>query len=495
MTGQGVETARTRYKRFKDCVGGCESTNPKESNICARVNLAEGSFMDASTRDWWKESPGEGPPAPARPASDPAGWERQLFTPPGGWLRFESGWLKPDQTLRNLETVVSLLQKAGEGLNTIEDLVEDMSTAVNSALKHGQWGDAPPEELSALVRTRLNQMAEVTRQCRFHGRGLLDGQSGVTGVGTGVIFVRGGANTQTSPTEGYAVVVQHLPTQAWLQGHVPLTEAWLTAEEELFLADGEVFVRCRTRAGESATEFLERLHREVQTAGLELEVGLNAQGLLKIRHHQYGSQQKFKGCSYKTPLLSSKPGKMEWSRRGRDIEGTLAGEPGFGIGRMLVGYLDNTHTSELAAVWRGGRRESDGEVGRLYLIQNALTFQEGEAEGEAPVRLCLPSFHPKQCGRWMDLPSGFGCLDEMRFSTWMEVRDSLHMLFAVSCEVDDWKENVQNWIKRYQGQAMTCLRRGRIGLGLPVAEAPGTREEAEHMAKLLCSLIRKSGGQ
>ena len=449
--------------------------------------------MEATTRTRRNKSRGEAPWFTPGTTPEPTGWDRLDLSPPGGWLRFESGWLKPDQMLKNLETVVSLLQKAAEGINGIEGLINDMSIMVNTALGNGRWEDAPPEELGASVRTRLNQMAEITRQCRFYGRGLLDGQSGVTGVGTGVTFVRGGANTITSPADGYEVIIQQLPVQAWIKGSVPITEAWLAAEEEIFLADGEVFVRCRTQSGESVPDFMTRLRREVQTAGLDLEVDLNAQNFLVVRHHQYGSQQKFKGCSYKTPLLSRKPGKIEWSRRGRDIHGTLSGEPGFGIGRMLVGYLDNANTSELAVVWRGGRRKENGHAGQVYLMQNALTFQDGEAEGDPPVRISLPSFHPRHCGRWMDLPSGYTSLDDMRFTTWPEVRDSLHLLFAVSSEVDDWKENVQNWTKRYQGQAMSCLRRGRSGIaGLP-AENTTTQEEAERMAQLLCSLIRKSG--
>ncbi len=230
-----------------------------------------------------------------------------------------------------------------------------------------------------------------------------------------------------------------LPRRAWMLGGVGLTEDWLWAEQEVFLAEGENYVRLRPYRREPVAAFLARLHEEVEAAGLELEVGLTAQKRLLVRHHQFGSQAKFKGASAATPLLSRRPGKVEWSRKGRDIQGTIGGEPAFGIGRMLIGYLDNPHTSELAVVWRGGRVD-EGSGGRVYLVQNGLGFQDREDLTRPQARISLPSFNTRQLGRWLDTPSGFGSLDGLRLGSWQEARDALHLLFAVSCELDDWKE-------------------------------------------------------
>jgi len=164
---------------------------------------------------------------------------------PGGWLQFESGWLSTDQALKNLETIVSLLQQAQDGLSGIDTLLEDAIAAVNLAWSKGDKAGATPEGISETVWTRLNQIDEIARQCRFHGRGLLDGQCSVVGIGLGVDFIRGGANTHSSPPEGYPVTIDVLPSRAYILGGVSLEEDWVRAEEEIFLAEGEHFVRYR----------------------------------------------------------------------------------------------------------------------------------------------------------------------------------------------------------------------------------------------------------
>ena len=414
-----------------------------------------------------------------QPSVTVAGGRRVLR--PGGWLRFESGWLSTEQALKNLETIVSLLQRAQEGLSGIDTLLDDAIATVSDAWNKGDKTHPPPDGISETVWTRLNQIGEIVRQCRFYGRGLLDGQCSVVGAGLGVDFIRGGANTQPSPPDGYAVRIEELPSRAFMLGGVSLAEDWVRAEEEIFLAEGEHFVRYRIGPEETEHSLLAGLREQVRLAGLDLQVGLTAQGRLLVRHNQYGSQYKFKGCSFRTPLLSKRPGKVEWSRKGRDIQGLLGGEPAFGIGRMLVGYLDNDATSELAVVWHGGRLE-EGRSARCFVVQNGLSFQDGTGTDNAPVRLVLPVMYPRQLGRWMETPSGYRCLADVRFESWQELRDALHLLLAVSFDLEDWRDRVQGWIKRYQNQALACLRRSSPLRELPAADERVTAAQAERMA-------------
>ena len=400
---------------------------------------------------------------------------------PGGWLRFESGWLSTEQALKNLETIVSLLQRAQEGLGGIDALLDDAIAAVSEAWNHGDKTQPPPEGIGATVWTRLNQIDEVVRQCRFYGRGLLDGQCSVVGVGVGVDFIRGGANSRSSPAEGYPVRIDVLPSRACILGGVSLAEDWVRAEEEIFLAEGEHFVRYRIGPAETEQSLLAGLREQVRLAGLDVQIGLTAQRRLIVRHNQYGSQYKFKGCSFRTPLLSKRPGKVEWSRKGRDIQGLLGGEPAFGIGRMLVGYLDNDATSELAVVWHGGRLE-EGRCARCFVVQNGLNFQDGSGTENAPVCLVLPVMYARQLGRWMETSSGYRCLSDVRFDSWQELRDALHLLLAVAFDLEDWRERTQNWIKRYQNQALACLRRSSPLRELPAADERVTAAQAERMA-------------
>jgi hypothetical protein len=285
------------------------------------------------------------------------------------------------------------------------------------------------------------------------------------------------------------VDIQVLPTRALLLGGVSLDDDWVRAEEEIFLAEGEHFVRYRPGARETAAGMLAALREQTHAAGLDLHIGLTAGGRLSVRHNKVGSQYKFKGASFKTPLLSKRPGKVEWSRKGRDIQGTLGGEQAFGIGRMLVGYLDNEHTSELSVLWEGGRLE-EGRLARCCVTQNAIVFQDGAEQDDEPVRITLPAFYTAPLGRWLESPSGCRGLGEMRFATWEELRDALHLLMAVSFEAEEWRERVAGWVKRYQNQALATLRKGEPFRDAVPLDERVSAGQAERMARQLRRLIR-----
>lgn len=426
--------------------------------------------------------PGQEPRTVPPPAESDARLPR-----PAGWLRFAQGPLTHDQVLKNLEQIVSLLQTAQIGLGQIDTLLQELTTALSVGWSQRQHHPAPPDEMRALVAKRMATIEEIARECRFHGRGLLDGQSGAVGSGKGLVFVRGGPNTATSPPEGYEARITEFPTRAAIVGGVTLNEDWVWAEREIFLAEGDRYVRFAPKRNESVLAFLADLQDQVRAAGLDLEVGLTRQRRLAVRHTQYGSQFRFKGSSLTTPLLSRRPGKIEWSRKGKDIQGTLGGEPAFGIGRMLVGFLDNEKTSELAVVWKGDLAPP-GAGYRCQVLQNGILFQDGADPESPPLRISVPSFQPPHLGRWVDTRSGFASLAALRVDAWQEVLDGLYLLLAVQGEVIEWKDRLRAWIERYQNRALLSLRQG---MGMTVTRSVDSERalRAERMASVLLDHI------
>ena len=409
---------------------------------------------------------------------------------PSGWLRFARGNLSQEQLLRNLEQIVSVLQTAAAGLDQMDSVLQELTVVLGAHWSRRQQLPEPPEALRGYLAQRFQALDEIVRACKFHGRGLLDGQSGVVGTGKGVVFIRGGQNTQTAPPGGYEVRITDLPSRAAIIGGVAVSDDWIWAEREIFLAEGDRYVRCSPTRNEPLHDFLGRLQEQVRSTGLDLEVGLTRQRRLMVRHTQYGSQFRFKGSSLTTPLLSKRPGKLEWSRKGRDIQGTLAGEGAFGIGRMLVGFLDNECTSELAVVW-GADPPPDGKDYRCAAVQNGIEFQDGDQPDSERLRFSIPSFQTSQLGRWVDTRSGFGALGDVRVESWLQVLDGLYLLLAVQGEVIEWKERVRSWIERYQNRAAVSLRRG-----MPVPPAPRSGEtertsQAERMANLLREAVHQ----
>lgn len=409
---------------------------------------------------------------------------------PGGWLHFETGWLSTEATLRNLETIISLLQTTNASLITIDETLMDALEVIQAAWRTGDRTEPPPVELKRLIGRRLRAMDETVRNCTFHGRGLLDGQSGVVGWGRGVVFVRGGPHTLASPPEGYPVTITGIPSRATMTGGVAVHESWLRDEQEIFLAEGDRYMRFQCLENPTVEDFVTDLQQSVRAAGLDLEVGLTRNRRLMVRHGQYGSQFKFKGCSRQTPLLAKRPGKLEWSRRGQDIKGSLAGEPAFGIGRLLIGYLDNPETSELSVLWPGPAAMEESDP-RVFVVQNGLNFKDREQE-DSDTKICLPALYSHQVGRWMETGSAYGALRNVRFETWQEVSDSLHMIYAVVSEIDDWEERMKRWIKRYQNRAMVYLRRGLPLSGIEPGEG-FTGSEIQEMAGALKRKIEQEG--
>lgn len=425
------------------------------------------------------ETPKAAPQADTGPESWP-GETRERMPKPAGWLHFEKGSLTADQVLHNLETAVSLLQTIEGGLTGLAGAMGETITTLHNTWKSGDRNNPPEAGCALYLESRLRQMDELARACRFHGRGLIDGQSGVVGLGSGVEFVRGGPQTVNSPANGYTVSILSPPSRAAITGGVAVHEDWLRTEQEIFLADGDRFVRHNPAGDADIAEFLRRLQQKVRRAGLDLEVGLTRQRRLLVRHNQYGSHYKFKGLSRNTPLLCKRPGRMEWSRKGQDIQGTLHGEPAFGVGRMLVGLQDNANTSDLAVLWRGGRLE-EGREPRVFVVQNAIRFQNSTEAGLAPESICLPSMYMAAQGKWLDTRSGYRALADARADTWQELADALQVLFAVSCEIDEWREQVREWIKSNQDLALEYLRKE-----MPAEPSPGdTPEDGADLHEML----------
>ena len=394
---------------------------------------------------------------------------------PEGWLHFAEPPLAPFELLRNLETAVSLLQTTQAGLEQLADHLAQLIQRFHDLWRRHAHENTPPKIYARILAQGLARIDQQVTACRFHGRGLLDGQCGLIGHGRGLTFVRGGPQTRSSPPEGYAVDIFRFPSRATLIGSVRLQECWLRAEDELFLCEGDRFIRFEPWHYPEPTVFLERLQHTLQQAGLELRVSLNGDRRLTVQHVRYGSQFKFKGSSRSTPLLSSRPGALVYSQPGSDIAGMLGSEPAFGIGGLLTGYLDNPRTAELSVLWSPRDLLADEDY-RVFVVQNGLWIpglpvESHRSTEEAlvsvapsvtagaalPHRLTLPALLPQQAGSWMETTSGFHSLAEAHTQNWQGVRDSLLLLHAVLADVDDWQERCESWLQTYQQAALQQL--------------------------------------
>ena len=128
-------------------------------------------------------------------------------------------------------------------------------------------------------------------------------------------------------------------------------------------------------------------------------------------------------------------------------------------------------------------------IGRCYVVLNGIRFQDSAELESEPVRIALPTFYTHLSGRWLETPSGIGSLTKVRFDTWQETRDSMQVMLAVSFDLEDWKERVTGWIKRYQNQALACLRKSDPFSEILSGNDKMTANQAERMARQLRELI------
>lgn len=363
-----------------------------------------------------------------------------------------------NRAIREAEDALALIATARDGLRTVEGHLEHMAEALHpwrgaptGAGGERPPGGTPPPELAATLAERLAGIEEVARDTRFGSRRLLDGSLGCLGraTGDGLEFAGAGPATRSSPPQGYEVVLTAEPMRATLLGERTLTPALVAGGVRLLLREGEASARTTTRAGQSAGEVAAALQAEAVRAGLALMVEATADGRLLVQHRRFGAAYRFAAVSSEPGVLSTTQGGARIVANGRDIAGTLNGEPADGRGETLTGRAGNATTDGLCVRYTGlpftgatgrlpHRRISVLEqrvfVGRVVVAQQALPLRLGNGAGEV-TWLRLDPVQPGNLAQGVPNAGGFASLAEVRAGTPPEVRDAARLVAAAQAEV------------------------------------------------------------
>lgn len=352
-------------------------------------------------------------------------WQRQRRPPPGepekghaAGRPAETGEAGPhrseqyraviggmNQAIQGSERAIAILQCARDGLGAVAEELERLRGLIAA-------GPAPPADCADRVAGALERIDALATGTRFGEQRLLDGSLAGSGEarGPGLQFLGASPEARSSPPEGYAVGIGRAPARPGLTGEVPLAKVLRRGAVDLRLAAAGREARYRAEPGEDAALALAGLRRAVSGAGLPLEVELDAEGRLRVRHLRYGSGHRFVADSVPPGVLSRRDGTAREAAHGRDVAGTLHGEPARGEGERLTGEAGNRFTAGLTVAYTGpdpsGPTDGDeggpaappeAEVGRVTLVQRGLTFRFGAAEGDT-VTLQLPSVRPTDLG-------------------------------------------------------------------------------------------------
>jgi flagellin len=363
-----------------------------------------------------------------------------------------------NQAIENSETAVSILQTTESNMGEITGLLNGIRQLVIHALNEGANDDealnADQNEIDAALKT----IEEIAANARFAGKHLLDGSNGVSGAttGEGLEFISATTNTKDARENGFEVRIKKLASRSHLLGETALTEEMVKAGERLMLIENGKQAFYQSNQNDTIETTVQNLRSAVNKNGLDLDVELTENGLLKIRHNQYGGDHKFQVSSSTAGVLGSGVGKILNIDNGQDIEGSMNGESAVGDGRYLTGIDGAPCTGGLKIRYLGSdidpRLKPDCEVndivdesggpvsrdvpdippegisvGRVYLSQNSMKFQVGGNKAQM-IDISLRDMKPSGFATGIANKSDFRSLAEIQVTDIDLAQDALELV-------------------------------------------------------------------
>ena len=387
------------------------------------------------------------------------------------------------------ESGISLVQTAEaalhELLRLLEQLQEIASYAAQGLEQNPKLREADQRELENLLQN-IDHIAEVTS---YGPERLLDGSHEVHGVAQGeyLEFVSATAETQTAPVSGYSILITQAPAPSTLRGLRPLTTELLQAGEQLWFREKQRQFRFRAHHSESHTQFLDRLNRSLQGAGLPLEVRQTSDWFLEVEHQYWGSAPSFEVASSTPGVLGSLRGTIRKSERGIDVEGQIDGHEAIGKGAFLYMPPGTGRTAGLCVRVNGKAGQLQLPLqGTVSLFQNALRF--GSQPGS--LRLNMRSVCSADLGRHVPNRSGFENLSDLNVLTEQGGQDAQLLIERAQQEVQQQLEEIQSFRTGRLQQQLVQLRKEHNQL-LPADQLLANDEQATTVAAVTSQRMKE----
>ena len=242
----------------------------------------------------------------------------------------QTGTLFGDPTISNMmETLASQVSGQVSGLSSKNSLLSQIGITLDNT-GHLIVND---NALSQALSSNLQGVAQLL-------------QASATASNPNVQFVSSGANTQPSPSSGYAVNITQPATQAQYTVAAPQTQPLLTSETLTFA--GSLFGTSNTtttpltgpsitlQAGSTSAGIVSQINAD-PVIGAQVSASLNSSGALQLTSKLYGSSAAFDVVStVGAAANSSGIGNTVQQAAGLDVAGTINGETSTGQGQFLT---------------------------------------------------------------------------------------------------------------------------------------------------------------
>lgn len=339
-----------------------------------------------------------------------------------------------DQAIRNSESTVSMVQTAEGALAEANNTLVAMRQLAIQSANEGSNDDVMLAANQTSIKHMLESIDRIADFTQFGQKKLLDGSNGVTGmaIGEGLQYVSAKTETKSSGEQGYDVVITGLASKASLLGTNPLTKEMVANGETLYLAEGGKTVTYVTKETDTVDAAISNFASAAKKAGLDVSISKTANDSILIEHNKYGSNHSFSAASSSAGVISQQADTFQTAQQGEDLKGTINGETTIGKGETMTGIEGSKHTDGLTVRFHPSDPgmaipEAGVQVGKVKVVQNAMTFQIGPGQGQT-VNIAMQNVSTDTLARGVENESNFKSLADVDVTTAQGALDSMTLI-------------------------------------------------------------------
>jgi len=363
-----------------------------------------------------------------------------------------------NQAIDNSETAVSMVQTTEANMSEIANLLTSIRQLSIHAANEGVNDEVMLNADQKEIDNALSTIDRIAAQAQFGNKKLLDGSRGAFGTTTGanLEFVGASLDTGDSREHGFDVKITQIASKANVTGATAVTQEIVNAGETLTVIEDGQMASYTSNKDDTAATMVQNLRSEVERKGLELDISLNPENQIDIKHRDYGSAHGFQVSSSTAGILSETANEIEISQSGQDIKGTINGESAIGAGQVLTGVKGASCVDGLSIRYYGegnknlvepdcvvndieaegaeGQQAQQPEVpeeglsiGRVFVAQNSLRFQVG-ANHNQTVGVSVKSANPENLALGVANASGFQSLADIDVTSFNGAQDTIKMV-------------------------------------------------------------------
>ncbi len=364
-----------------------------------------------------------------------------------------------NQAIDNSETAISLVQTTEANMGEINNLLTGIRQLAIHAANEGVNDEVMLTADQKEIENALSTIDRIASQAQFGNKRLLDGSRGAFGTTTGedLEFVGASLNTGDSRENGFDVKITQAATKSGIAGTTAITDEIVKAGEKLTVIEDGKMATYTTNADDTAATMVQNLRNEINRTGLKLDIKLSDDGMIELKHQDYGSKPSFQVMSSTAGILSENGNQIETAEAGIDVKGTINGESAVGDGQILTGVKGAACVDGLSVRYYGEGKEmvvppdcevadiqvdAEGEegqpqreeipeegisAGRVFVAQNSMKFQVG-ANANQTVGISVKSANPENMANGIANKSGFESLARVDVTNFQGAQDTIKLV-------------------------------------------------------------------